>query len=241
VRRAAPHALFVAVCVTLSLDALPARAEEAEPETADGTAACKAFVARNERELAAWEQQQPAVPYRRPRPDEVGHAPWGRLLKGFGTSGEVLLASVIPHLGAQLRASTPAAVVSWPWSLPIGPASSCSRQRGSFDVELHRPHRVVLEPGIVSSNRGIGVFARPGYRFLHHPSDWVVGVGGGLGSTVEIAGNREPFRVGIGPEMLAQFGHCCGPGYFLLSVRYDRFFTGGVLDLVTGTLGYTFF
>ena len=240
-RRAAHLALKAVTTVAVLAATASARAEEPDVETADGMKACNAFRAKNERELTAWEKQQPALAYAHPRRDDVLNAPWGALLKGLGTSGEVLLASIIPHVGAQLRAETPAAVVAWPWSVALGPASACSRRRGSFDVDLHRPHRIVLEPGIVSSNRGVGVYARPGYRFIQHPSDWVVGVGAGLGSTIEIAGNREPFRIGIGPEILAHFGRCCTSGYFTLAFRYDRFFTGGVLDLFSGTLGYTFF
>jgi hypothetical protein len=73
------------------------------------------------------------------------------------------------------------------------------------------------------------------------PGDWVVGFGGGVGTAIEIAGNREPFRVGVGPEAVAHFGRCCESSYFVFAVRYDRFFTGGVLNLLTATLGYTFF
>jgi hypothetical protein len=241
VRRAAHHALFVAVLASASLAGAPARAEEPPVDAADGPTACKALRERNERELAAWQKQQPATPYVYPREKLILDAPWVKLLDSLGTSGGVLLASIIPHVGAQLRAETPAFVVSWPWSFPLGPPSTCTRKQGSFNVNLHRPHRAMLEPGIVASNRGVGIFVRPGYRYIHHPSDWVVGVGGGLGSTIEVAGNREPFRIGIGPEALLHFGHCCESSYFTLAVRYDRFFTGTVLNLVTGSLGYTFF
>jgi hypothetical protein len=50
----------------------------------------------------------------------------------------------------------------------------------------------------------------------------VVGVGGGLGSTVEIAGNREPFRPSLSPEALMQFGHCCDAGYFTLAREFKE-------------------
>lgn len=220
-----------------------ARAEETPVDGADGPKACKELRAKNEREVTAWQKQQPATPYVYPREDEVANAPWGRLFKSLGASTELLLATVIPHVGAQLRAETPAAVIAWPWSFPIGPPSTCTRKQGTFNVALHRPHRAVLEPGIVSSNRGVGVYARPGYRYIHHPSDWVVGFGAGLGSTIEIAGQRESFRIGLGPELLAHFGHCCESSYFVLAVRYDRFFSSksDVFDLLTATLGYTFF
>jgi hypothetical protein len=240
VRRAA--ILLALSCALASSTASErARAEETPVEAADGPTACKALREKNERELAAWQKQQPAVPYAYPREDNVANAPWGRLFKSLGASIELVLATLLPHVGAQLRADTPAAVISLPWSFPIGPPSTCTRKQGSFNVALHRPHRIVLEPGIVSSNRGVGFFTRPGYRYIHHPSDWVVGFGGGLGSTIEVAGQHEPFRIGIGPEVLAHFGHCCESSYFVLSARYDRFFKGDVLNLLTATLGYTFF
>lgn len=240
-RRAAHHALLAAAFFCAATGASPALADEPPLETADGPTACKAFRAKNERELQAWEKEQPAVPYHYPREDDVANAPWGRFFDAVGQSAGLLLATILPSVGAQLRADTPAAVVSWPWQFPIAPPSTCSRKKGTFKVDVHRPHRIVLEPGIVSSNRGIGVFARPGYRYVYHPSDWVVGVGGGLGNTIEIAGQREPFRVGIGPEALLHFGHCCEPSYFTLAARYDHFFNGNVRDTLTVTLGYSFF
>jgi hypothetical protein len=233
----------IALCLSALVVPSVARAEEPEVETADGPTACKAFRAKNDAELAKWEKQQPAVPYAYPREDTVVNAPWGRFFSGLGSTTGLVLATIIPSVGAQLRAETPAAVIAWPWQFPIGPPSTCTRKVGSFVVGMNRPHRAVLEPGIVSSNKGIGFYVRPGYRYVYHPSDWVVGAGAGLGSTIEIAGQRESFRIGIGPELLAHFGHCCEPGYFTLTARYDRFFssTSGVLNLLTGTLGYTFF
>lgn len=218
-----------------------ARAEDLQVEAADGTPACAKFLERNTRELAEWEKDQPKSPYKHPREKLVLGAPWSPLFSGLGSTVGLLAATVIPHVGAQLRKDEPAAYVGWPWQVPLGSASTCTRARGSFSVATHRTHRVMLEPGFVSSNRGLGVFTRPGYRFLLHPSDWVVGVGGGLGSTVEIAGNREPFRFSVSPEVLAHFGHCCEPGYFTLSFRYDHFFGGQIRDVFGGSLGFTYF
>jgi hypothetical protein len=220
-----------------------ARAQDrkVETEAADGPAACREFAANNERQLDEWTKLQPPVPYEYPRDETLLHAPWPGLLSPIGSRAELLLATILPHAGAQLRGDTPAAVVSWPWSVPLGPAYTCSRREGSFTVDEHRAHRAVLEPGFVSSTRGVGVFVRPGYRFLYHPSDWVVAVGGGLGTTIEIAGNREPFRPSISPEGLVRFGHCCEPSYFTLAFRYDHFFAGEVLDTLTATLGYVYF
>jgi hypothetical protein len=218
-----------------------AAAEDPKYDFADGPTACRAFDAKNERDLAEWQKAQPAVPYQYPRDDNVLGAPWGPLTSGIGETYELLLASMIPHFGAQLRAESPALVVSFPWQLPIGPAYTCSRKQGTFTVRGYKFHRVMFEPGIIASQRGAGVFTRPGYRFLYHPSDWVVGAGGGLGSTIEIAGNREPLRPSISPEAVMQFGRCCDSSYFTFAVRFDRFFGGDNLNILWGSLGYTFF
>lgn len=234
-------ALGLATLAALLVEAPPARAEEPKVDYADGPTACHEFEAKNERELAEWSKQQPATPYAYPREDTVLNGPWGQFLKGIGSQPALLLASIIPHAGAQLRKDSPAGVVSWPWSVPLGPAFTCGRNRGSFTIDKFRGHRILLEPGVVSSSRGLGVFVRHGYRFLYHPSEWVVGIGGGVGSTIEIAGNREPFRPSVSPEAVIQFGHCCEPSYFTLAFRYDHYFGGEVTDIIWGSLGYTFF
>jgi len=218
-----------------------AHAEEPPLEYADGVKACREFHEKNERELASWKKTQPATPYEYPHDDEVLGAPWGKFLKSIGEQWELVLATIIPHFGAQLRADTPAALITWPLQIPLGPAYTCSRKQGLFTVRDHRAHRAMLEPGIVSSNRGVGVFVRPGYRFIYQPSDWVVGAGGGLGTTIEVAGNREPFRASLGPELVIRFGHCCDPGYFTLAFRYDHYFAGEVKDIIAGSLGFVYF
>lgn len=240
------HVFLFALALTASSVApaavRTARADEPPPvDYADGPTACRAFDEKNERELAEWVKQQPPKPYAYPREDTVLGAPWGAFLKSIGDNADLVLATILPHIGAQLRADTPAAMISWPWSVPIGPAYTCSRKKGTFVVRGHEAHRVMLEPGIVSSNRGVGVFVRPGYRFIYQPSDWVVGPGAGLGSTIELTGNREPTRFSVGPEAVLRFGHCCDPGYFTLAFRYDHFFKGEVVDILSGSLGYVFF
>lgn len=233
--------LLTAPITTIAGGEGEARAELPKYDYADGPTACRAFDAKNERELADWSKTQPAVPYQYPREDNVLGAPWGPLTSGLGESFDLLLATVIPHFGAQTRAENPAAVVSWPLTLPIGPAFTCSRKQGTFTVRTFKSHRLLLEPGIVASKVGAGFFTRPGYRFLYHPSDWVVGAGGGLGTTLEISGNREPTRASLGPEAVIQFGHCCDASYFTFALRYDRFFSGTNLNILWGSLGFTFF
>jgi hypothetical protein len=231
---------FLLVPLALIAPESAALAEE-KIDAADGVAGCREFDEKNERELAEWSKTQPATPYAYAREDNILGAPWGPLAKGFGSTAGLLAATLIPHFGAQLRAETPAAVVSWPLQLPLGPAWTCTRHQGSFTVRTHKAHRVLLEPGIVSSNRGVGFFVRPGYRFLYQPSDWVVGVGGGVGTNIEISGNREPTRFGVGPEAVLRFGHCCDSGYFTLAARYDHFFGGNVTDIFWGSLGFVYF
>ena len=233
---------MLATLLFLTALATPRAVSADEPqETANWPKACRALEEKNEKEISAFTKQQAATPYVFPREDTVLGAPWGKLLKGVGTSGGVLLATVLPHAGAQLRGDSPAAHISWPLSIPFGPGYSCSRKEGTFAFYEHRASRIVIEPAIVSSNRGVGFSMRPGYRFIHHPSDWVVGAGGGLGSTIEIAGNSEPFRPSFSIEALAHFGKCCSPSYFLLALRYDHYFIGRDTNIIGLNLGYTYF
>ena len=60
--------------------------------------------------------QEGGGPYVYPRDDNVLGAPWGPLTSGIGETYDLILASAVPHFGAQLRADSPAAVISWPWS-----------------------------------------------------------------------------------------------------------------------------
>jgi hypothetical protein len=208
---------------------------------ADGPEACRAFHAKNDRELAEWSKTQPATPYEYPHDDNVLGAPWGPLVSGLGSTADLLIASAIPHVGAQLRADAPVVVIAWPWSIPIGPAYTCSRHVGSFTVRDYRYHRALVEPTVIAGQKGSGFLTRFGYRFLYHPSDWVVGAGGGLGTTIDLAVKGEPTRASLGPEAVLQFGHCCDASYFILAMRFDRYFAGSSTNIIGGTLGYTFF
>ncbi|MBX3191489.1 MAG: hypothetical protein KF819_31125 [Labilithrix sp.] len=241
------RALGMTALVALALLALlapRAHAETPKFEYADGPTAVRAFNEKNERELAEWSKAQPATPYKYPREDNVLNAPWGAFLKSIGDHPDLILATLVPHVGAQLRGQSPAAVVSWPWSIPFGPGFTASRplQGSSFTVREYRAHRAVFEPGLFSSPQGAGFYIRPGYRFFYHPSEWVMGLGFGAGTTIEIANPRvDPFRASVSPEVILQFGHCCDPGYFNLTVRYDRFFAGDAFDIPSGNLGFVFF
>jgi hypothetical protein len=234
---------IVAFAIACSAALVPstARAADAQQETADGIQACRDFAERNEKELKVYEAAQPPVPYKYSRPDTLLDAPWMPFMSWFAGNLDLMAATFIPALGAQIRGDTPATMITWPLTFPVGPAYACSRKSGTFVVNGHRAHRIMLEPGIVLADQGIGIMVRPGYRFIYHPSEWVVGVGGGLGSTLEVAGNKEPFRASIGPEAVLHFGHCCDRSYFTLALRYDYFYEGRESNVLGASLGYVYF
>lgn len=237
-RRTLPIALAPLV---LLLHSSKAKAEEPKLDYADGVSECQALVTRNEKELADWEKLQPSTKYKHPVPDLVLNAPWGDFLHELGQVPDLVLATILPQVGAQYRLGDPAVFVSWPWQIPFGPGFTCSRKQGDWVVDKHKPNRFLIEPGFVSSRNGAGPHVRLGYRFLYQPSDWVVGAGLGIGSTIEIFGNKEPFRVSAGGEAVIRFGHCCQPDYFTLVFRYDHYFAGNAKDIIGGALGFTYF
>jgi hypothetical protein len=212
-------------------------------ETADGRKGCDELEQKNDRELKTFVATQAPVPYKFQTPDNVLGSPWGGFFKWFGGNLDLIAATLIPSFGAQFRVKTgtPLTAISWPWSFPIGPWYACSRRQGSFVVNGHKIHRLMLEPGFVvgSNELGAGGYARVGYRFLWHPTDWVVGPGIGVGSTGEV-GVKEPIRASVSPELLARFGHCCEPSYFILFTRGEFFFAGTNKVVFQVGLGYTF-
>ena len=220
-------AIVLAALAASSLVAPVVHAEEDPPlETADGFDGCLKLRTRNEEERIAFEKKQPPVPYKYPQEKLFLNAPWSRFLGNLGHSGDLVLATILPAIGAQYRGGNPAVSVSFPWSLLVfGPMYACSRKPNTF----------------VASKQGVGFSVRPGYRFVWHPSGWVVGPGLGIGTTAEIAGNKEPFRFSVSPEAVAHFGACCDSSYVTLAVRYDRFFKGTNHDIIGASLGYTFF
>jgi hypothetical protein len=241
VRRLQKASLFALGFVPALLCPAVAHAAEPQQDTADGSDHCRAFLDKNELERKAWEAKQPAQPFQLKPPETVLDAPWSAFFTWFGGNLDLIAATFIPHLGAQLRGPTPATTLSWPWSFPLGPYYACSRKTGTYGFVGHKSHRLMLEPAIVLGDLGIGFTARPGYRFLYHPTDWVVGVGGGLGSTIEIAGNHEPLRPSVGPEVVLQFGHCCERSYFNLAIRYDYYSAGREQHILGASLGYVYF
>jgi len=187
-----------------------------------------------------WATAQPPTPYKYPRTERILGAPWVELGHGFGSAVGVLLTSVLPNLGVLTRGALPEFLVSWPWSFSFGPASSCSRTRGLFEVNAFRPNRLMLEPSFAIAQNTTTFALRPGYRFLVHPASWFFGVGGGLGSTIELAG-PEPIRPSISPEALVQLGSCCSAGYFTIAARGDFFFEGQRRVAASISFGVTYF
>lgn len=241
--RVLPLLAALAVVSTIATER-EARAEEDDTtEKADGSTDCRALRDKNEKELELYEKRQPPQPYVYPgRPDTIINAPWGKFFSGVGASGSLILATLAPHIGAQYRGGGPAILLSFPWTIfVIGPMYACSRKQGSYVVEGHRVHRFLIEPGLNSGATGTGFHVRPGYRFIWHPTGWPVGPGLGVGSMIELVGNKEPFRYSIGGEAVGHFGNCCGPNYFTFALRYDHFLKGTNNDIIGGSLGYTFF
>lgn len=230
-----------ALCIVGVLVPRIARADEFSGDAVNGFRDCRDLIERNHKEQQTWIAALPpkAVPV--PEDGSVLGAPWKTFFRGIGEAAPVILPTLVPHLGATVRSGAPAIVLAWPWSIPLGPAHSCTRRTGTFAVAAHKINRIVVEPDLVVQDRSVGISLRVGDRLIVHPTDWVVGVGGGIGTTLELAGFGEPFRASFGPEAVFRFGHCCEPGYVTLSARVDFFFAGVSTAVPLANLGYTFF
>jgi hypothetical protein len=241
-------ASFAVVIAVVPFATKPAHAEEPPPPDAeDGFSACTKFQEKADKELDTWAKDQPKVPFKPEREETILGGPWVELTRAIAHSSGVIAATLIPSLGAQLRDSKPAPVISFPWSFQIGPALSCTREKGQFVVKRHIPNRIMLEPAIVPvGGASVAMWVRPGYRLLIHPSSWIAGFGGGIGSTIDLFGfesgkKKEPFRASISPEVVVHFGHCCDRGFFTLTVRSDIYLEGQDRFIIGGTAGYTYF
>jgi len=218
--------------------------EPAPPELADGFGACDALDTRVNKELDAWAREQPKVPFKPEREETLLGGPWVDLTRAIARSSGVIAATLLPSLGAQTRDSTPAATLSFPWTFQLGPALSCSRDKGGFVVRKHIPNRLMLEPAIVPvGGSSVAMWVRTGYRLLVHPSSWAVGFGGGVGTTIDLFGfkNEPSPRASLSPEVVVHFGHCCDRGFFTLAFRTDVYFAGQDRVVVGGNVGYTYF
>jgi hypothetical protein len=152
--------------------------------------------------------------------------------------------AVLPHLGARAAGGgigAPRLVLAWPLTVPfLAPTRSrvirydCAGEI----VDAFRSHRAVLESGVVLSSPAVP-YVRAGYRLAWHPGRGVVGLGAGLGSTVELDGGPAP-RASASPELLLLFGRCCYPGYGLLALRYDRFWSGAARETFLASVGLAY-
>ncbi len=152
-------------------------------------------------------------------------------------------ATVLPSIGGRFGREPQNArmQLSWPWSLPVGPPMSVTRTLGTCRERTFsfKPIRLLLEPGLAWTSP-LTLFVRPGMRFVFHPADWRLGIGAGVGSTLEARGPWG-FRASLSPELLLHWGRCCAPGFVTLSLRYDRFFAGEEHDAVTTSIGFSFY
>ena len=217
------------------------RADDFAGDTANGFRECRDLTERNQREQQTWTSALPKKAAVVPEDGLVLGAPWKTFFHGVSEALPVLLPTLLPHLGATVRSSSPAIVLAWPWSIPVGPSHACTRRSGTFTVAEHRINRVMIEPNLVVLDRSVGISTRLGDRLVWHPTDWVVGIGGGIGTTLELSGFGEPLRASLSPEAVFHFGHCCDPGYVTLALRADFFFAGASTAVPLASLGYTFF
>ncbi|MEO8876141.1 MAG: hypothetical protein ABI461_11185, partial [Polyangiaceae bacterium] len=219
------------------------KSEDDEPvddtlDAVEGISECNAYEEKNAHDLAIWEKTQPPTPYKYPERRTFLDAPWMPLFDGISYSGALLAATLVPNVHAVLRGVNPEAGFSFPWAIPLGPALWCTRKKGSFDVIKYRPIRILVEPGFFAE-QPIVFWVRPAARFMWHPTSWFFGVGGGIGSLLEMTG-KEPFRASVSPEISVALGRCCNPGYFSLSLRHD-FFVEGKTQLTSASVGFTYF
>ncbi len=219
-----------------------ARADEPADtlEAVDGSAACDALELKNDKERKIYSSLQPPTPYVHPQPEQVLGAPWVELGGAAKDSVGLLAATLLPHVGPVLRGPTPETGLSWPWQFPIGRPSACSRRSGSYQISKYKPLRLMFEPGIDFGQQAIVVSVRPGVRYIYHPTEWPAGLGGGLGTMIELTGKEPVPRASFSPEVVVQLGRCCEPGYFLLAIRHDFFFAGKN-DLWVASVGFTYF
>lgn len=156
--------------------------------------------------------------------------------KAFGLLFISPLTVLVPHPGLTLRERGSELSLSWSGSAPIGTVAACRRRFGIVD-EFYG-HRLVLE-GTWLPARPRAFTVRAGHRIIHHPTSWPVGVGAGLAAAVELAGPQAT-RPGVSPELVLHLGRCCSEFYWLVSLRWDRYFTGADRDHLNLSLGLVY-
>lgn len=153
------------------------------------------------------------------------------------------IATLVPTLGLRLGQdrSRSRFALSWPWSLPLGPVFASSKEEGPCQERVFemRPLRLLLEPGLAFTTP-VTFSVRPGVQAIFQRATWNVGIGAGLGSTMETTG---PYglRASLSPELLLNWGRCCGPGFLRVALRYDLFFSGKERHAFTTHVGFSFY
>jgi hypothetical protein len=137
---------------------------------------------------------------------------------------ETAFAALSPHAGLLARVDgTLRPLLLMPLSVPVGPRGATSTHFGPNHCfqrdESMRPFRVSVEPGLVLRKYSTG-FVRASFRSIWHPANSVFGVGAGFGAIVDWQNSR---ALGFSPELLLQFGACCEPPFWQLSVRRDQY------------------
>ena len=101
-----------------------------------------------------------------------------------------------------------------------------------------RPSRFNIDLGFVFA-RSTTYFGRPGYSWVWHRKGSSFGLAPGLGSTLSWS-DSAGFRPSLSPELGLRYGECCDPGYWILTLRYDRYFAGEGRDAVLLKLGFDY-
>jgi len=149
-------------------------------------------------------------------------------------------AAMVPTVGVQLERGRdlPAATLSWSASLPFGPITACRTARFSNDLFEFQSLRAVLEGGVVIRSPA-WPYLRPGLRAIWHRSNWRMGVGAGVGSTVALMPGQHG-AASISPELVLHYGNCCGYGYGLFTLRADVFTPRRYPTTASANLGFAF-
>jgi len=145
-------------------------------------------------------------------------------MSGLSRAIELTFVALSPHVGLMARVDgTLRPLLLMPMSLPVGPAlptRTLRSFRGCFrGEESFRPFRISLEPGLVLGESTTG-FLRGSFRSILHPVNSSIGVGAGFGALADWQDTR---AFGFSSELLLQFGACCAPAFWQLSVRRDQY------------------
>jgi hypothetical protein len=140
-----------------------------------------------------------------------------------------------PALGLRVGGSNAKLTFALPWSIQFGPL--LGDHWGEYGV---RPYRAVLELGLAQSRGEIpadqhrtAYYFRGGLRRVWS-SGGLWGFGAGAGFTQSLSTN---ISSALSPEALLVLGHCCDPGFLIVSARYEYSFSAPGELWITAGLG----